>query len=155
MNGKNVDQPKGWLQANLQDPEFQRLYAREELIEDFLGAVEEAMQQQGVSRSDLANRLGCKPANITQIMRRTRNLTASTMVDIAFALGLRLQLQVEPAQSEDGQQESGGPPCEAGTPCLPSSKVVPLLTYWQLARRTRFTETPASKVSGGKAALAS
>jgi plasmid maintenance system antidote protein VapI len=92
---KTKDQDKqGWLQSNLQDPKFQRLYQREDLIEDFLGGIEEELERQGLSRKDLAERLGCRPANVTQIMRRTRNLTANTIVDIAFALGLKLKLSM-------------------------------------------------------------
>ena len=82
------DETKGWLAANMEDPEFRRLLEREEIIEDFLNHVDEEMAKQGISRAELARRMDCKPSNITQIMRRTRNLTVATMVDIAFFLGL-------------------------------------------------------------------
>jgi ribosome-binding protein aMBF1 (putative translation factor) len=87
----------GWLEAMADDAEFHRLYAREDLIEDFLHAIEAAMARQGVSRSELARRLGCRPANVTRIMRRTTNLTAATLVDMAFALDLHVRLDVRPA----------------------------------------------------------
>lgn len=129
-----------WLDEQFQDPEFQRLYAREDLIEDFLGAVEEEMQRQGVSRSELATRLGCKPANVTQMFRRTRNLTASTMVDIAFHLGLRLKLQVEVdhARSTEGRDERA-----TDMRWSPPANVIPL-AQWKAARETVFREVPAS-----------
>jgi ribosome-binding protein aMBF1 (putative translation factor) len=84
----------GWLEAKADDREFHRLLAREDLIEDFLHSVAAEMSRQGVSRSELARRVGCAPANVTRIMRRTTNLTAATMVDLAFALNLRLRLDV-------------------------------------------------------------
>jgi ribosome-binding protein aMBF1 (putative translation factor) len=93
------NETKGWLASNMEDPEFRRLLEREEIIEDFLNHVDEEMKKQGVSRSELARRIDCKPANITQIMRRTRNLTVATMVDIAFFLGLKLKLSITMTES--------------------------------------------------------
>jgi ribosome-binding protein aMBF1 (putative translation factor) len=93
------NETKGWLASNMEDPEFRRLLEREEIIEDFLNHVDEEMKKQGVSRSELARRMDCKPANITQIMRRTRNLTVATMVDIAFFLGLKLKLSITMTES--------------------------------------------------------
>ena len=87
---------KGWLEKNKKNPEFSRYLAREDFIEDFLSAVEKMMAKKRITRSELAKKLGCKPPNITQIMKRTRNLTASTMVDIAFHLGYRLLIRALP-----------------------------------------------------------
>jgi transcriptional regulator with XRE-family HTH domain len=89
-----------WLDAKLDDPEVRRALAREEFIEGFLMAVEQDMRRQGISRSELARRLGCRPANITQIMSRTRNLTAATMVEIALALSRQLRFTMEPLEGE-------------------------------------------------------
>lgn len=84
----------GWLAGRVGNEDFERLLAREDFIEDFLSAVEDAMAQQRVTRAELARRMKCAPANVTQLFRRTRNLTAATMVDIAFHLGLSLKLQL-------------------------------------------------------------
>ena len=81
-----------WLAKDLGDPEFQRLLAREEFIEEFLNHVDSKMKREGVTRAELARRMNCKASNVTQMFRRTRNLTASTMVDIAFHLELKLRL---------------------------------------------------------------
>lgn len=88
---------RGWLSDKIRDPEFQRLCAREDLIEDFLSAVEAAMLKKKITRADLARRLKCSPQNVTQLFRRTSNLTAATMADIAFHLGLTLKLKAVPA----------------------------------------------------------
>lgn len=72
--------------------------AREHLIEDFLSDVEAVMRTQRVTRTELARRLGCSRANVSQLFRRTANLTAASMADIAFHLGLQLRLHLEPAQ---------------------------------------------------------
>jgi ribosome-binding protein aMBF1 (putative translation factor) len=82
----------GWLEDKKDDPEFLRLCAREEFIEDFLTRIENEMKRMGVSRAELARRMKCKPSNVTQMFRRTRNLTVATMVDVAFHLKLQLRL---------------------------------------------------------------
>lgn len=84
----------GWLASRVGNEDFERLLAREDFVEDFLSAVEEAMAGQRVTRAELARRMKCAPANVSQLFRRTRNLTAATMVDIAFHLGLALKLQL-------------------------------------------------------------
>lgn len=86
---------KGWLESKLQDQEFQRLLAREDFVEDFLSEVHRVMTEKKVTRAELARRMNCRPANITQLFRRTRNLTAAMMVDIAFHLGVRVHAVVE------------------------------------------------------------
>ncbi len=78
-------------------PEFRRALAREHLIEDFLSDVEAVMRAQRMTRAELARRMGCSRANVSSLFRRTANLTAATMADIAFHLGLQLQLRLEPA----------------------------------------------------------
>lgn len=78
-------------------PEFQQAMAREHLIEDFLSDVEAVMRDRRVTRTELARRMGCSRANISQLFRRTANLTAASMADITFHLGLRLRLHLEPA----------------------------------------------------------
>jgi hypothetical protein len=83
---------RGWLEDKTDNPEFLRLCAREEFIEEFLSHVENEMKRTSVSRAELARRMECKPSNVTQMFRRTRNLTAATMVDIAFHLKLQLRV---------------------------------------------------------------
>ena len=84
---------KGWLEGNLEDEGFRRLLAREEFIEKYLNAIDEEMKKLGLTRAELARRMKCKPSNITQIMRLERILTVAKMADIAFFLGLRLELK--------------------------------------------------------------
>jgi ribosome-binding protein aMBF1 (putative translation factor) len=98
-----MTESSGWLADKRNDPEFQRLYAREGFIEDFLTRVELEMDRQGISRAELARRMACAPSNITQMFHRTRNLTAATMIDVAFHLKLRSKLLFDPLeQSTEG-----------------------------------------------------
>jgi ribosome-binding protein aMBF1 (putative translation factor) len=76
------------------DPEFARIYARESVVEDFLDKVDQFMQDRGISRAELARKVGCTPATIMRIMQRTQELTVEKMSDIAYELGLNLQINL-------------------------------------------------------------
>lgn len=49
-----------------------------------------AMEDQGVSKAELAQRLGKSKARISQLLGGSTNMTIGTLADIAFALGLTL-----------------------------------------------------------------
>lgn len=98
---------KGWLESNLEDPEFQRLLAREDFIEDFLNEIDRLMTEKKMKRAELARRMDCRPSHVTQLFRRTRNLTAATMVDLAFHLGVRVRVVVERGLQRERQLASG------------------------------------------------
>jgi len=87
---------KSWLDAKLSNRKVRRAYDREVFVEAFLREVEKLMEQQELSRSDLARRLECKPSNVTQLLQRTRNLTAETMADIAYSLNRRVEIRFRP-----------------------------------------------------------
>ncbi len=134
-------QTGGWLEDKTDDPEFQRLYAREDFIEEFLHRVEEEMASQRVSRTELARRLECRPGNITRIFHKTSNLTAATMVDVAFCLNLRLQVHVR--KREDAFFFS-----------KPSAHVIPWPRPHQTqAWASRTVAAPAEAANGARLAL--
>lgn len=64
--------------------------------EDFIAGIELKMTEQGVTRSELADRLGCGRSHITQMLAPDRNLTLKTMVKLAKALGLTLDVRLVP-----------------------------------------------------------
>jgi transcriptional regulator with XRE-family HTH domain len=99
-------QVKGWLEGKLEDPNFQRLLAREDFIEYFLTEIERTMREQKVTRAELARRMDCRPSNVTQLLRRTRNLTAASMVDLAFHLNLKLRVLIERRESSKINNEA-------------------------------------------------
>jgi len=49
-----------------------------------------AMEDQGVSKAELAQRLGLSKARISQLLGGSSNMTIGTLAEIAFALGLTL-----------------------------------------------------------------
>lgn len=85
---------------------FHELYQEAEQAEAFwvAGAILELteevvrrMGEQGVSRSELARRLGTSPAYVTKLLRGNANLTLATMVRLARALESELHCHLTPA----------------------------------------------------------
>jgi plasmid maintenance system antidote protein VapI len=50
----------------------------------------ELMEEQGVSRSELAKRMGVQPSRVTAMLSGTSNLTIDTLVRAGLALGAEL-----------------------------------------------------------------
>lgn len=61
----------------------------------FTEAVALEMERQGITRSELARRLGATPAYVTKILRGKANFTLATMVRLARALGAELRVQLD------------------------------------------------------------
>jgi len=59
---------------------------------DFVGALEEAMEQQDVSQRELAGRLGISEGRVSQIINNPGNLTLRSAVEWARALGHKAAL---------------------------------------------------------------
>ena len=85
---------------------FDELYQEAEQAEEFwvAGAILELteevvrrMSEQGVSRSELARRLGTSPAYVTKLLRGNANLTLATMARLARALESELHCHLTPA----------------------------------------------------------
>ena len=77
-------------------------YWIEKAVLQFTEEVLAQMEQQGLSRTELATRIGVSPPHITQILRGSTNFTLQSMVKISRALGCKLHtcLQPEYAQSK-------------------------------------------------------
>ena len=57
------------------------------------------MERQGITRVELARRLGASPAYVTKILRGKVNFTLATMVRLARALGSELHVHLGPLQT--------------------------------------------------------
>lgn len=57
---------------------------------EFILKVELLMEDQGITRVELAERMRRTPAYVTQVLSEGRNLTMKTMVTIARALGSKV-----------------------------------------------------------------
>lgn len=63
-----------------------------EFTENVLGRLE----AEGISRAELARRIGVSPAYVTKILRGNNNFTLESMVRIAQALGCSLRTHLQP-----------------------------------------------------------
>jgi transcriptional regulator with XRE-family HTH domain len=82
---------------------FSEMYEEAERHDDYwvAGAILEVtedvvreMERQGVSRTELAQRLGASPAYVTKILRGKVNFTLATMMRLARALDSELRVQL-------------------------------------------------------------
>jgi transcriptional regulator with XRE-family HTH domain len=71
----------------------------EEVKLAFAEELSRLLEEQGVSRRQLAERLGTSRAYVTRILRTDYNLTAETMVKVALALDARVSLHLQPAKA--------------------------------------------------------
>src|SRR6266849_8448298 len=69
-----------------------RLLREEELILDVTEAVSEMLEEEGVTQTMLAQRLGKTKGFVSQILAGGRNLTLRTIADVADALGYRVRI---------------------------------------------------------------
>lgn len=81
------------MTTETQTPEGMRLYQQERAILEVTEVICELMDKQGVSRSDLAKRLGRTKGYITQLLDGRANMTVRTISDVFTALGLAVHFQ--------------------------------------------------------------
>jgi len=65
------------------------------LIHDFYHMVLTYMDEKGISKADLARKLGKSRASVSQMFNRTPNLTIKKMVEITEAVGVEVKIQME------------------------------------------------------------
>lgn len=89
---------------HLADSQFRLLYDRKrdhiDAIDWILSAVDERRVAMGLTKADLARLVGRKPESVRRLFSaQTANPTLSTVLDMAFVLGL--ELRVTPTVSVD------------------------------------------------------
>ena len=90
MKPKNADSSFDQLTAT---PRGRRLFEQEFLLVSATELISALMQEQKVTRSELAERIGKSKSFVTQILTGQHNMTLRTLADLAGALGARVQLQ--------------------------------------------------------------
>lgn len=79
-----------WLHAAESDPQLMAVRQQEELIVQITELISIAMEKQGISKADLAQRLGKSRPFITQVLSGEANLTLRTIADMFTAMGLEV-----------------------------------------------------------------
>ncbi|HJB55704.1 MAG TPA: helix-turn-helix transcriptional regulator [Candidatus Olsenella avistercoris] len=75
--------------------ELERQYPSERLLEyvmDFCFMVEDRLEELGMTRSELAKRLGRKPSSVSRVLSGTANVTLKTIAEYDAALGLNIRI---------------------------------------------------------------
>lgn len=85
-----------------------RLLQEEELILDVTESLSRLLEEVGLSKTELARRLGKTKGFVSQILAGGRNLTLRTIADVADALDYRIHIEFSKNQKEE-QVESTNP----------------------------------------------
>lgn len=80
--------------AQSHDAEYERLLNQERFILEVTERICAFMDEKGISRSELAHRLGKTKGYVSQLLSGGRNLTMRTVADVSQALGANLHLQI-------------------------------------------------------------
>ncbi len=77
---------------DMNDPEFRKLLAQEELILEITETICDVMENEKISRKELADRLGKSKGFVSQLLTGGRNLTLRTVADILHVMGYKVSL---------------------------------------------------------------
>lgn len=102
---------QNWVEEHMYDPEF--LWA--EFVMELSTLLQDEMEKQQISQSDLANKLGVDRSQVSRILNGKQNLTVKSLVEIAQALGMRLRVKGEPLRAIE-QPTRGHVPLTVGSP---------------------------------------
>jgi transcriptional regulator with XRE-family HTH domain len=77
---------------DMNDPEFRKLLAQEELILDFTETICDLLEKEKISRKELADLLGKSKGFVSQLLKGDRNPTLRTVADNFHVLGYKVTL---------------------------------------------------------------
>lgn len=72
------------------------LVEEEALVQSVGNVLADALKEKGISRATLAKRMHVSGPNVTQILRGDNNLKLKTVARLAYALGMRMVVELEP-----------------------------------------------------------
>ena len=92
--------PRDWIDELTSTPEGMRRFQQERSILEVTELISVVMEARGVSRSELATRLGKSRAFVTQLLDGRANMTLRTISDTLGALGCSLHASAAPLALE-------------------------------------------------------
>lgn len=84
------------FQGRLADAQTRQDYWVETVIMEFTEAMLARMEERGISKSELASKMGVKPAAISKFLGGGNNFTIETMVKVAQALNCQVRVNLQP-----------------------------------------------------------
>jgi transcriptional regulator with XRE-family HTH domain len=94
-------QMKDHFQDFISDPKRRRIYEREALAFEAAELISRLMEEQQVSKTDLARRVGTSKSHVTQLLSGSRNMTLRTLAELAFAVGHKVEIRSLPQPRKD------------------------------------------------------
>jgi len=79
----------------LPDPDVRRERERETLYEGAISAIRGVLNTRGLTQAEVAKRMGVTPGRVSHLMSGRRNVTLTALADMAWALGMRVELRLE------------------------------------------------------------
>ena len=89
-----------WVRRKSEDPSFRQLYEEERLILEAAEEIAAAMAEHGLTRANLAERIGSSRANVTRLLSGSRNMTLRSLAKLAHACGHRAEVQLAELHDE-------------------------------------------------------
>ena len=89
----------GDARSGLRGERYEQLLRQERLILDVTEQLAGALENSGVTRAELARRMGRTPGFVSQLLGGGRNLTLRTIADIAAALSLQPSFKLSSTQT--------------------------------------------------------
>lgn len=93
------DPNAAWNERQTRTAEARRLYEHERLMTWVTEELSKAIDDSGMTRSEVAAALGSSKSHVTQVLRGTRNLTLKSIAEIAWATGFRISVAREPLRA--------------------------------------------------------
>ena len=69
------------------------------LVTQLMNEINWHMRERGLSRADLASRMGVSPGRISQVLSGGENLTLRTLASLATALDARFEMELRPQEA--------------------------------------------------------
>jgi transcriptional regulator with XRE-family HTH domain len=81
---------------------------------EFVRELERRMEEQGVSRAELARRLGSSKAYVTKVLSADANFTLTTMTRLAMAVGGEVHVRIADRKEKRSRQTAPQPEPSGG-----------------------------------------
>jgi transcriptional regulator with XRE-family HTH domain len=98
------------------DPAQRVELRKEELILAVTCALSEELERQGLTKMELADRMGTTRSHITQLLAGGRNLTLGSIAHMADALGCKVEMHLVPHRRPAAQARARAAAAKAKSP---------------------------------------
>lgn len=96
-----MDTLKDNYQHFISDPKRRKIFEREALALEVSELIHQMMKLEGVSKADLAKKIGSSKSHVSQLLNGSRNMTVHTLSDLAYALGRKWNIKAVALDAAD------------------------------------------------------